>query len=87
MVSLAKNLKYQQLIFIEYWIETAPMSIGANFFACDATIKFYILSDKRFFIGYWINYGLDFYPGPFFCPVCSSVAFIFFSIVLLISYS
>ena len=22
---------------------------------------------NRFFIGYWIKNGLDFYPGPFFC--------------------
>jgi hypothetical protein len=34
------------MIFIEYWIETALMSIGAIFFATRATVAIEILSGK-----------------------------------------
>jgi len=54
---LANNLKYMDLIFIEYWIETALMSIGAYFFASMQRSPFSSCLLSRFFIGYWIKTG------------------------------
>ena len=71
------------MIFIEYWIETAPISIGAYFFyPLMQLCVFSSCLNVRFFIGYWIKNGLDFYPAlsfvslladrceqPFFPPI------------------
>jgi hypothetical protein len=46
MVSFGKEFEIDYQIFIEYWIETALMSIGAIFFAFRATAAIELLSGK-----------------------------------------
>lgn len=46
MVGFGKDFEIVEMIFIEYWIETARMSIRAIFFATRATGSICLLSDK-----------------------------------------